>query len=169
MFHAQHGWPVRKKNRATMTHSIVIRRLGTAEADLLDQMRCVYGAEMGGTPNADPDFCRALLAERHTMVWGAYDGPVLAGFLIGFELPEAVHGRMILMLDDVYVPAEQRGKGIARMLFEHSRDHAKAAGFAHVRWLAPNADYGPTKLYDSLAERVEWQSFIIRLDRDATA
>jgi GNAT superfamily N-acetyltransferase len=103
------------------------------------------------------------------MVWGAFEGAALAGFLIGFELPEAVYGRTILMLDDVYVPAEHRGKGIARKLFEHSRDHARAKGFAHVRWLAPTDDYGPTKLYDSLAERVPWQSFIIRLDRDATA
>lgn len=135
----------------------------------LERLRQCYAAEMGGPTASDPGFSRRLLLSSGVTVWGAWAGDVLIGFAIVFELPEAVYGAICGNLDDLFVLPAWRGHGVARALMAAVAGHGAAAEWSHVRWLVPETDVPAIRLYEQVANRAPWHSYVLRLDPTKSA
>jgi GNAT superfamily N-acetyltransferase len=157
------------EGRESMVPGVAIRRLTQTDASAFDALRCAYGKEMGGTSKPDVQFCKALMTRPSTHIWGAFGGDDLHGFLIAFELPEAVYGRTILMMDDLFVSEAQRGRGLARAMIDVASLHCRTQGLVHLRWLVPEDDHAAIRLYDKIAQQAPWRSYVIRFDETASA
>jgi GNAT superfamily N-acetyltransferase len=105
-----------------------------------------------------------LLGDPDVRVWGAFEGNALIGFAVVMELPDAIHGTVTGMMDDLFVAPAWRKRGVAQAILAAIVEHAKAKGWAHVRWLAHEGDAAAVALYDKVAERVALRSYVIRLD-----
>jgi GNAT superfamily N-acetyltransferase len=138
--------------------------LAVGDAAKLDEIRRQYAAELGGAGVADPAFTRRLLADPAVRVWGAFEGDALVGFAVVMELPDAIHGTVTGMMDDLFVVPAWRRRGVAQALIAAIVEHAKTKGWAHVRWLVHEHDQAAIALYDKLADQVALRSYVIRLD-----
>jgi GNAT superfamily N-acetyltransferase len=141
-----------------------IERLGTGDAARLDAIRREYAIELGGAGGADPAFTERLLGDPVVRVWGAFEGDALVGFAVVMELPDAIHGTITGMMDDLFVAPAWRKRGIAQAIIAAIVEHAKAKGWSHVRWLVHEGDEAAIALYDKIAEQVALRSYVIRLD-----
>lgn len=129
-----------------------------------DRLRCAYADELGGPATPAPDFASALLTRGDGFVLGAVDDGDLQGFAVVFELPEAVHATLCGGLDDLFVSAHARGRGFARALIEAVVAEGRARGWSHVRWIVPRDDLPAIRLYERIAERAAFDSYLIRID-----
>jgi GNAT superfamily N-acetyltransferase len=141
-----------------------IGRLGIADAAQFDESRRAYAVELGGSGEADVAFTRRLLKDPGVRVWGAIEGSALIGFAVVTEPPDAIHGTITGMMDDLFVAPAWRRCGIARAILAAIGAHAKAEGWSHVRWLVHEGDAAAIALYDKIAEQVALRSYVIRLD-----
>jgi GNAT superfamily N-acetyltransferase len=116
------------------------------------------GAASAALLDADPR-TEVLLAER--------DGAP-AGFAIFFDLPEVVFARRCGALDDLFVLPAQRGQGLARALISALVEEGRRRGWSHLRWIVPEGDHGAIALYERIAARADWRSYVIRLDAAAS-
>jgi GNAT superfamily N-acetyltransferase len=138
-------------------------------APLLEAYAAEMRATLAGSRPATGDEAAALLAaDARTEVLAATQGDDLLAFAIFFDLPEAVFARRCGALDDLFVRADRRGQGIARALVDALRALGQARGWSHLRWIVPEADRAAIALYERIAERADWRSYVIRLDRDAS-
>jgi GNAT superfamily N-acetyltransferase len=143
-----------------------IERLEIADAARLDEIRRAYAVELGGSGDADLAFTERLLGDPDVRVWGAFEEDALIGFAVVMELPDAIHGTTTGMMDDLFVAPAWRKRGVAQAILAAIVEHAKAKGWAHVRWLVHEEDKAAIALYDKVAERVALRSYVIRLDRN---
>lgn len=141
-----------------------IERLGIADAAQLDAIRHAYAVELGGSGGADVAFTKRLLNDSDVRVWGAFEGDALIGFAVVMELPDAIHGTITGMMDDLFVAPTWRRCGVAQAIIAAIAGHAKSKGWSHVRWLVHEGDEAAIALYDKLAEQVALRSYVIRLD-----
>jgi GNAT superfamily N-acetyltransferase len=128
-------------------------------------MRVVLaGAEApGGEASA------ALLeADPRTEVLVAEDGGAPVGFAVFFDLPEVVFARRCGALDDLFVLPAARGRGIARGLVAALAEEGRRRGWSHLRWIVPEGDVAAIALYERIAARADWRSYVIRLDAGAS-
>lgn len=150
-----------------------IRLLPPGERHRLAPLLALYAAEMrqvlAGSAVAAGEAAAALLeGDERTLVLCAeeQDGP--SGFAILFELPEVVFARRCGTLDDLFVVPGHRGKGTARALIEAATALGRARAWSHLRWIVPEGDVGAIALYERIAERADWRSYVIRLTPDAS-
>lgn len=59
----------------------------------------------------------------------------------------------VCYLNDLYVDASQRGRGLGRRLIDHVAADATAKGSPKVYWLTHETNHTAQRLYNSLAER----------------
>lgn len=79
------------------------------------------------------------------------------GFATLYFLPSSLTARTVCMLNDLYTVPEARGKGIARSLVEHCRDHGRRRGFSSLDWQTEQSNSSAQRLYDKLgASRSSW-------------
>jgi len=153
--------------------SLSIRPAGGGEAASLASLLGAYAAEMRGVlhgqATADAGAIAALLAaDARTELLVAWEGDAPQGFALFYDLPELVFARRCGQLDDLFVRAEARGRGIARALVEAVGELGRARGWSHLRWFVPEADHAAIALYERIAERASWRSYIQRLDPSAS-
>ncbi len=132
-----------------------------------------YAAEMrdtlaGSRPASGQDAAALLATDARTEVLAASEGDDILGFAIFFDLPEAVFARRCGALDDLFVRPDRRGRGVARAMIDALVAIGRDRGWSHLRWIVPEADRGAIALYESIAERADWRSYVIRLDREAS-
>lgn len=158
-----------QSERLVPRSTLTVVRLTARHARELDDLRTLYAEEMGARGLSDVRFSEALLRRPGVITWGARVGDRLVGFAIVFELLEAVYGTICGNLDDLYVLPEWRGRGVARSLISDAVGFGKQAGWSHLRWLVPEGDAPAIKLYESVAVRAPWFSYVIRLDPSNSA
>jgi len=140
----------------------------------LAPLLALYAQEMRGVLTgaevATPEAQAALLA-RHpaaeVLLAENAEGRAL-GFAILFDLPEVVFARSCGNLDDLFVRPEARGQGVARALIAAAIAEARARGWSHLRWIVPEADVAAIALYERIATRADWRSYVVRLDPRAS-
>jgi GNAT superfamily N-acetyltransferase len=138
-------------------------------APLLETYAAEMRATLAGSRPAGGAAAAALLAAdpRAEVLAATQDGDPV-GFAIFFDLPEAVFARRCGALDDLFVRPDRRGRGIARALVEALCAEGRARAWSHLRWIVPEADRGAIALYERIAQRADWRSYVIRLDPEAS-
>jgi GNAT superfamily N-acetyltransferase len=152
----------------------LIRPLPRDERHRLAPLLAAYAAEMraalAGHRPAAAEAQAVLLAEHPAAeLLVAEDGagtPI--GFAVLFDLPEIVFARSCGHLDDLFVHPSARGQGIARALIAEAVALGRTRGWSHLRWIVPEADTTAIALYERIASRADWRSYVIRLDPDAS-
>jgi GNAT superfamily N-acetyltransferase len=116
----------------------------------------------------DPDdgrnrefFRRFLAPSDDGLILGAYDS---AGKLLGYACLywffSSLRPSEAVLLNDLFVAAEARGRGIGRALIEASLAVARERGASHLEWSTAPDNRTAQALYDSTgAERSEWLSY----------
>jgi GNAT superfamily N-acetyltransferase len=132
-----------------------------------------YAAEMrgvlAGAAIAAPAAQAALLATHPAAeVLVAEEGSAPVGFAVLFDLPEIVFARRCGQLDDLFVLPAWRGRGLARALVAQACAMGRARGWSHLRWFVPEGDARAIALYERIAARADWRSYLIRLDPAAS-
>jgi GNAT superfamily N-acetyltransferase len=154
--------------------SPTIRPLPRDERHCLAPLLAAYAEEMratlAGHRPAAPSAQAALLADHPAAeVMVAEDSAgALCGFAVLFDLPEIVFARRCGVLDDLFVHPTARGRGIARALIAASVALGRHRGWSHLRWIVPEADTTAIALYERIASRTDWRSYVIRLDPGAS-
>ncbi|MFC0408926.1 GNAT family N-acetyltransferase [Roseomonas elaeocarpi] len=152
---------------------IGFRFLPPAERVVIAPLLQSYAGEMRpllrGSEPADGHAAAAMLcADPRTEVLLCERDGAPAGFAILFDLPEVVFARRCGMLDDLYVHPEHRRRGIARAMLDHLAGEGRRRRWSHLRWIVPAGDQDAIRLYEQVAERAGWLSFVIRLDAEAS-
>jgi GNAT superfamily N-acetyltransferase len=148
---------------------MLIRPLPREDRAMLAPLLAAYAVEMRATLAGQavpaPEAQAALLASHPAAepLVAERDGTPL-GFAILFDLPEVVFARRCGQLDDLFVLPAARGQGIARALIAEACTLGRARGWSHLRWIVPEADAGAIALYERIAARADWRSYVIRLD-----
>ena len=152
---------------------MTIRPLPPAERHRLAPLLETYAAEMratlaGSRPARGVDAAAMLAADPRTEILVASEGDDFHAFAIFFDLPEAVFARRCGALDDLFVRPDRRGRGLARAMIGALCDLGRVRHWSHLRWIVPEADQGAIALYERIAERSDWRSYVIRLDPEAS-
>lgn len=150
-----------------------IHHLPPAERHRLAALLETYAGEMrdtlaGSRPAPGAQAAALLAADPRTEILVATDAEEIVAFAIFFDLPEVVFARRCGALDDLFVRPDRRGQGLARSLITALCALGRERAWSHLRWIVPEADKGAIALYERIAERADWRSYVIRLDPDAS-
>lgn len=150
-----------------------IRMLPAAQRERLAPLLETYAAEMratlaGSRPASGADAAALLAADPRAEVLVSEEAEEIVAFAIVFDLPEAVFARRCGALDDLFVRPDRRGLGLARRMIETLCVIGRARGWSHLRWIVPEADRAAIALYERVATRADWRSYVIRLDPEAS-
>ena len=150
-----------------------IHPLPPGERHRLAPLLETYAAEMrdtlaGSRPARGEDAAAMLAADARTEVLAAIEDDAIIAFAIFFDLPEAVFARRCGALDDLFVRPDRRGRGLARAMIEALCALGRERHWSHLRWIVPEGDRAAIALYERIAERADWRSYVIRLDPAAS-
>ena len=147
----------------------IVRKLSPADAPRFAPLLAAYsdallGREASGAP--DEAYAKRLLSNDEPVanVMGADIDGRLVGFALYYDLPEAISGLRAGQLDDLFVAPEARGTGVAQALIARLVEEGGRLGWMHLRWMVPEANPAAA-LYERIAERASWRSYVIRIDR----
>jgi ribosomal protein S18 acetylase RimI-like enzyme len=129
-----------------------IRRATLADlpvlATLFDRYRQFYGQP------ADADRARRFLAERlereESVVFMAFEARRALGFVQLYPGFSSVGAARTFVLNDLYVEADQRGRGTGRGLVAAATAHARSTGAASLSLQTGVANDAAQRLYESL-------------------
>ena len=152
---------------------LMTRLLSLQDYDVLLPLLAAYGAEMAphlaGAAPATPTAMLELIAHdpRAEILAAFRDGEAL-GFALFFDLPEIVFARRCGALDDLFIGPAARRQGAARLLIEALAALGAARRWSHLRWIVPETDQAAIALYERIAVRAPWRSYVLRLDPQAS-
>jgi GNAT superfamily N-acetyltransferase len=149
------------------------RLLSAHDHSLLLPLLNAYGAEMaphlaGATPATPAAMLHLISNDPRAEILAAFrDGEAL-GFALFFDLPEIVFARRCGALDDLFVGPAARRQGVARRLIEALAAIGQTRGWSHLRWIVPETDQAAIALYERIAARAPWRSYVLRLQPEAS-
>ena len=109
-------------------------------------------------------FRRFLPPSEVGMLIGARDGGRLVGYACLYWHFSSTQAKETVLMNDLYVDASVRGRGVGRALIEASADVARERGAAYLEWSTAPDNHTAQRLYDSTgAERSEWVSYELGL------
>lgn len=94
----------------------------------------------------------------------AVDDGVVVGFAHYTRLMDTFTAGPEWFLDDLYVEAFARGKGIATALIAGVEKHAAANGGGKIRWITAADNSTAQSVYDKVATRTTWVTYEKRTD-----
>jgi GNAT superfamily N-acetyltransferase len=123
-----------------------------------------YGVEAIDEERNRAFFSRFIAPSEDGMLLGAWRGEHLVGYAcLYWHFTSLVPAETVLM-NDLYVGADQRGEGIGRALIEAGAEVARRRGAHHLEWATAPGNQTARRLYDSTgAERSEWIEYELRL------
>ncbi len=110
-------------------------------------------------------FHRFLAPSEDGMLLGARDGGELVGYACLYWHFSSLSARGSVLMNDLFVSAGMRGRGVGRALIEASAAVARERGAAHLeQWATAPDNHVAQRLYDSTgAERSEWVEYELGL------
>lgn len=148
----------------TPVPNIEITRLRLKDARDLAPLISAYNQSVfRGAPGA-PDlfYAEQLLQDRTGELLGARLDGRLVAFLVFYDLPDPWTGMRAGLADHIYVDHGFRRKGIAKAMVDLLADEADARGWSRLTLQAPRTADSGRLLYEAIAERAEWSSYVIR-------
>ena len=145
------------------------RLLSAHDHSLLLPLLNAYGAEMaphlaGAAPAQAPEMLKLIANDPRAEILAAFSANEALGFALFFDLPEIVFARRCGALDDLFVHPAARRQGVAQALIEALAEIGRARAWSHLRWIVPETDQGAIALYERIAVRAPWRSYVLRLD-----
>lgn len=102
----------------------------------------------------EPDACRIFLEERfnkeESVIFIALDKNIYTGFTQLYPCFSSVGLKKIWILNDLFVSAEHRQKGIARALINHVIEYSKSTGRKKVVLSTAYDNFNAQKLYEEI-------------------
>lgn len=114
-------------------------------APLFDRYRSFYG-QPSDTALA-LDFLRQRLQHGESVVWMAVDGEHVLGFTQLFPSFSSVGARRIWVLNDLFVEATARRRGVARVLLDAAAGFARSTGAQRLELETEQGNQAARALY----------------------
>jgi GNAT superfamily N-acetyltransferase len=109
-------------------------------------------------------FRRFLAPSEDGMLLGAHEDERLVGYACLYWHFSSTLAAETVLMNDLFVDASVRGKGVGRALIEATATVARERGAAHVEWATAPDNHTAQRLYDSTgAERSEWVEYELGL------
>ncbi len=109
-------------------------------------------------------FRRFLSPSDDGVLLGAREGGELVGYACLYWTFTSLIPAETVLMNDLFVAAETRGRGVGRALIEASAAVARERGAAHLEWATAPDNLTAQRLYDSTgAERSEWVEYELSL------
>jgi GNAT superfamily N-acetyltransferase len=120
---------------------------------------------------AEPDdernrrfFTRFIDPSEDGLLLGAWVGDQLVGFACIYWTFSSSNAAEVALMNDLFVAAGQRGKGIGLALIEAAAEAGRARGMRHLEWLTAVNNYRAQRLYDRTeATRAAWLGYELDL------
>ena len=145
---------------------IQVRPLRTDELEVALPLIAGYQRFYLAEPDDDRNrrfFARFIEPSDDGLLLGAWEGNTLAGFATLYWMFSSTVAAEIVLLNDLFVLSEHRGKGIGRALIEASREVVRARGADHLEWFTATDNHAAQRLYDSTgAERSDWVAYELK-------
>ncbi|WP_066556107.1 GNAT family N-acetyltransferase [Croceicoccus bisphenolivorans] len=117
-----------------------------AVVPLFDAYRVFYGQE------SDPQLARAFLLDRfrnrQSVIFIAGADEVLLGFTQLYPSYSSVRCAQKLILNDLFVAVDARGKGVAQELIKAAANYAKSIGAIGLSLITANENLEAQRLYE---------------------
>lgn len=148
----------------TPAPNIDISLLRLRDARDLAPLISAYNQSVFRGPPGAPDiyYAEQLLQDRTGEILGARLDGKLVGFLVFYDLPDPWTGMRAGFADHIYVDHEHRLKGIAKAMVDLLADEADTRGWSRLMLQAPRTADSGRHLYERVAEKAEWSSYVIR-------
>ena len=153
---------------AAYAPQMAVRVEPLAEGDLRAALPLFAGYQRFYLAEPDDDrnrrfFARFIEPSDDGLLLGAWEGDTLAGFATLYWMFSSTVAAEIVLLNDLFVLSEHRGKGIGRALIEASREVVRARGADHLEWFTATDNHAAQRLYDSTgAERSDWVAYELK-------
>jgi GNAT superfamily N-acetyltransferase len=104
-----------------------------------------------GFRRSSPDF-HCLIAEK---------GGELVGFLVYYFVPFTYRAKPNLIIKELYIANQHRGRGIGRLLMKAVAKEAEAAGCGMIKWWVAKWNERGIEFYKRLGARIDsdWHEF----------
>jgi len=109
-------------------------------------------------------FRRFLAPSEDGMLIGAREGDRFVGYACLYWHFTSLQATETVLMNDLYVDAAVRGRGVGRALIEACAEVARERGSAYLEWATAPDNLTAQRLYDSTgAERSEWVEYELGL------
>ncbi len=109
-------------------------------------------------------FRRFLAPSEDGMLIGAREGDRFVGYACLYWHFTSLQATETVLMNDLYVDAAVRGRGVGRALIEACAEVARERGSANLEWATAPDNLTAQRLYDSTgAERSEWVEYELGL------
>jgi len=109
-------------------------------------------------------FRRFVAPSEEGMLLSAREGGRPLGFACLHWALSSLAAAETVLLSDLYVEPDARGRGVGRGLIEASAAIARERGAHHLEWVTAPDNHTAQRLYDSLpTERSEWVEYELAL------
>ena len=109
-------------------------------------------------------FHRFLVPSDDGLLLGARSEGRLVGYTCLYWHFSSLEAVETVLMNDLYVAEDQRGRGVGRALIEASAEVARERGAPYLEWATAPDNETAQRLYDSTgAERSEWISYELRI------
>lgn len=88
---------------------------------------------------------------------------VLTGFTLFLAFPFTWSKGDVCYLQDIYVAAESRGKGVAQAMIAHLRQIGLEAGWFKIFWMTQSDNHAAQYLYDKVAKRMDYLRYDLNI------
>jgi len=124
-----------------------------------------YGAE----PDIERNrrfFARFLHPSQEGLLLGAWVDGTLAGFANLYWFFSSTKATESVLMNDLFVREDIRGKGIGRALIQSALEEARRRGAAHLEWFTAPDNLMAQRLYDSFpgAGRSIWYAYEVEAE-----
>jgi GNAT superfamily N-acetyltransferase len=118
---------------------------------------------------AEPDddrnrrfFARFLAPSEAGLLLRARTDDAMTGFACLYFTMSSINAADVVLLSDLFVTPQGRGRGVGHALIEASLDVARSRGAAHLEWLTAIDNRTAQRLYERFdAERSAWFGYEI--------
>jgi aminoglycoside 3-N-acetyltransferase I len=143
-----------------------MRRLVPGDAARFRALNAMFGeafedADSYASKPPSDAWLEALLAKPHVIALVAFDGDVVIGGLVAYELDKFEQERREIYIYDLAVAETHRRRGMAMALIEHLRAIARERGAWVIYVQADYVDPPAIALYEKLGTREEVLHFDI--------